>query len=351
MESFVWLGIAACLVQSGLFSGLNLALLGLSRMQLEVEARAGSKPAVRILELRNDSNFLLTTVLWGNVGVNCLLTLLSDSVMAGVGAFLFSTVGITLVGEIGPQAYFSRNAMRVGSALVPFIRFYQKLLYPVAKPTALLLDRWLGEEEVAWFRERELRQVIQHHMEAEDADLELTEGLGVLNFLRMDDLPVGEEGEPIDPGSVVSLPVAVDLPVFPEFARDAGDPFLTAIQQSGRKWIVVTDSEGEPRLVLDADAFLRDTMFGGELPDPYVYCHRPVVVRDASTPLGQVIRELQVEPEGRGDDVIDRDVILVWGESPRIITGADLLGRLMRGIARRRRASRAERAGRVVAVD
>lgn len=42
MESFIWVGIGACLIQSGLFSGLNLALLGLSRLQLEVEAKAGS---------------------------------------------------------------------------------------------------------------------------------------------------------------------------------------------------------------------------------------------------------------------------------------------------------------------
>lgn len=351
MDQLVWVGIAACLVQSGLFSGLNLALLGLSRLQLEVEAKAGSKEAKRILALREDSNFLLTTILWGNVSVNCLLTLLSDSVMAGVVAFMFSTIGITLVGEIAPQAYFSRNAMRVGAALVPFIRLYQKILYPVAKPTALALDSWLGQEEVSYFRERELRAVITEHMHAEDADLDRREGLGVLNFLMMDDTPVSQEGEPIDPTSIVSLPVAVDLPVFPTYTGAADDPFLQAIQASGRKWIVLTDSENEPRLVLDADAFLRETMFSAEPPDPYPFCHRPVVVTDASTPLGQVMRRLRVEPESKEDDVIDADVILVWNESPRIITGADLLGRLLRGIARRQRASRAERAGRIVEAE
>jgi metal transporter CNNM len=33
------------------------------------------------------------------------------------------------------------------------------------------------------------------------------------------------------------------------------------------------------------------------------------------------------------DDVIDNDPILVWGSQRRIITGSDLLGRLLRGIA------------------
>jgi hypothetical protein len=42
---------------------------------------------------------------------------------------------------------------------------------------------------------------------------------------------------------------------------------------------------------------------------------------------------MKVVPERPGDDVIDNDIIVVWGEQRRIITGADLLGRLLRGIA------------------
>ncbi len=334
-DGLIWLGIAFCLMQSGLFSGLNLALLGLSRLQLEVESKSGSRAADRILALRKDSNFLLTTILWGNVSVNCLLTLLSDSVLFGVGAFLFSTAGITIVGEILPQAYFSRHAMVVGSALTPFIRFYQKLLYPVAKPTALLLDRWLGSEEIAYFRERELREVIHQHMVAEDTDFEHQEGRGVLNFLILDDLPVGHEGEPVNPASVVALPIALDLPVFPHFSNQPDDAFLRQIQASGHKWVVITDTENLPRAVLDADAFLRDALFGESPPDPYRYCHRPLVVDDAEIPLGKLIRQLRVEPATAHDDVIDQDLILLWTEEPRIVTGGDLLGRLLRGIVRK----------------
>ena len=34
------------------------------------------------------------------------------------------------------------------------------------------------------------------------------------------------------------------------------------------------------------------------------------------------------------DDVVDHDLVLVWTEQRRVITGADLLGRLLRGIAK-----------------
>ncbi|MCG6936235.1 MAG: CNNM domain-containing protein, partial [Proteobacteria bacterium] len=91
VNTLVWIGILFCISQSAMFSGLNLALLGISRLRLEVEATAGNPDAIRILTLRKDTNFLLTTVLWGNVAINVLLTLLSKSVMTGLTAFFFST--------------------------------------------------------------------------------------------------------------------------------------------------------------------------------------------------------------------------------------------------------------------
>jgi metal transporter CNNM len=57
------------------------------------------------------------------------------------------------------------------------------------------------------------------------------------------------------------------------------------------------------------------------------------MVREMKTRLGEVIGCMKVAPERPGDDVIEHDLILVWGEQKRVITGADLLGRLLRGIA------------------
>ena len=54
-----------------------------------------------------------------------------------------------------------------------------------------------------------------------------------------------------------------------------------------------------------------------------------------SARLGDVIGLLKMKPEHPEDDVIDHDLILVWGMQKRIITGAYLLGRLLRGITTR----------------
>ena len=86
-----WIGIVLCLSQSALFSGLNLAVFSLGRLRLEAEAASGNYSARTVLTLRDRPNEILATILWGNVGINVLLTLLSNSVMAGISAFLFST--------------------------------------------------------------------------------------------------------------------------------------------------------------------------------------------------------------------------------------------------------------------
>ena len=331
-DVLIWIGIAFCITQSAIFSGLNLALFSISKLRLEVAAAGGNRDAVELLELRKDSNFTLATVLWGNVTINVLLTLLSDSILAGVGAFVFSTVVITLFGEIIPQAYFSRNALRMAAQLAPVLKLYQVALYPVAKPTAMMLNWWLGLEGIRFLHERDFRAFITKHVGIAGADVGQLEAVGALNFLDLDDILVANEGEPIDPRSIVMLPIENERPLLPSFERSPNDPFLRQLNASGKKWVIIVDPAGRPSFVLDANHLLRDLLFGTISAGVEFYWHRPIVVTDMSTPLGSVIGRMQVKPEHAEDDVIDNDLILVWGEQKRIITGADLLGRLLRGI-------------------
>jgi len=329
----IWLGIAFCISQSAMFSGLNLAMLGISRLRLEVEADSGNRKAIRIMALRKDSNFLLTTILWGNVGINVLLTLLSNSVMTGLIAFMFSTVLITFAGEIAPQAYFSRHALRMGSALAPLLRFYQLLLYPVAKPSALVLDYWLGKEGISYFREQDLHAVIRKHIDSGHSDVGRLEATGAINFLKLDDIAVNRLGEVIDPLSIVTMPVSDGIPVFPPFECRADDDFVQLIGHSGRKWVIFIDAAGNPHMAMNTTTFLSDALFSGKQPLPLRYCHRPIVVTRPDTPLGQVLSGFRVNSRDETDDVIVDDLILLWGEEKRVITGTDILGSLLRDIA------------------
>lgn len=327
-----WLGIALCIAQSGLFAGVNLATFSISRLRLEIDAKAGNADAIKVRELRRDSNLTLATIVWGNVATNVVLTLLSDSMMSGVGAFVFSTFAITFLGEIVPQAYFSRHALRMTARVIPALRVYAVVLFPVAKPTAMFLNWWLGFEGIRLLREDDIKALITHHIDATGGEMSLLEGIGARNFLELDDVLVSDEGEPLDPRSVISLDIANDRPTLPPFAPSPDDPFLRRLNASGQKWVIILDPTGNPAFVLDADHFIRDAVFGEMSTNPEVYWHRPIVVADMSTRLDSVLGRMKVKPERPGDDVIDNDLILVWGEKKRIITGSDLLGRLLRGI-------------------
>ena len=336
MEINKLIGIFICLMHAAMFSGVNLGLFGVSRLRLEVLGDLNDKNALRILSLRKDAHFLLATILWGNVSANVLIAMLTDSFLTGFLAFCFATFVITFLGEIFPQAYFAKHALRVSIILVPFMKFYQVILYPIAKPTALLLDRLIGREGIIYFKEIELITMLKRYANTNINDVERLESLGAVNFLNLDDVKVDEEGEIINPSSVISLPVTEQgKPQFPEYTKSPEDPFFQKINASKEKWVVVTDLVSNPIMVLDADQFLREAIYGKDHPNIFTYCHRPIIVTIPGTKMGEVIFKFKVTAEHAEDDVVDNDIIIFWGEQKRIITGADILGRLFRGIVER----------------
>jgi metal transporter CNNM len=345
MDLLTWLGIAACLSQSAMFSGSNLAFFSLGRMRLEAEVEKGNESALRILNLRKDSNLLLCTILWGNVSVNVLLALLSDSVMAGVGGFVFATVGITFFGEIIPQAYFSRHALKVGAKLAPLLRFYQMLLFPFAKPCALILDGWIGPEGPTFYRERDIEIILEKHISEQSSEISANEGRGALNFLDLDDRFIIDEGNSINADTIYTMPSKLDLPTLPGPDTDEGREFIKQLNKHPNLRAVILDEyDGKPELIINTTEYL-STLYAvnqqqenGDVSeiDIYEFCHRPIIVFDSHTTLDDVLGEFVVEANDKNDHVVDRDVVIFWNnEQKRIITGADIFGRLLRGIARR----------------
>jgi hypothetical protein len=330
----LWSGIGFCITQSAMFSGLNLAFFSVPRLRLEIEAANDNKAAIKVLKLREDSNFLLATILWGNVGINVLLTLLSNSVMAGVAAFLFSTFLITFLGEIIPQAYFSRHALKLASKLSPILVFYQYLLFPVTKPSAVMLNWMVGQESIHYFKEKSLAKLIHRHvMEDQAEEIDFVEGMGAINFLTLDDVTVDQEGKQLHPDSIISLEQRNGKPVFPHWSAREDDEFLKKINRSGEKWVVIADDRDNPVWVMDADGFLRAAIFEDEGIDPGEYCHEPILVKDRSKTLGEILRLFKIRPGSAEEFVIDQDIVLLWNHQKQIITGADILGRLLKGIA------------------
>jgi len=143
--------IACLLVLSGMFSGLNLGLMALDPMELRIVQSCGTdkekKYARKIEPIRRKGNYLLCSLLLGNVLVNTTLTILLDDLIgSGFGAVVASTIGIVIFGEIVPQALCSRHGLAVGANTIHITKFFMLLTFPLSFPISKLLDCVLGQE-------------------------------------------------------------------------------------------------------------------------------------------------------------------------------------------------------------
>jgi hypothetical protein len=125
--------------------------------------------------------------------------------------------------------------------------------------------------------------------------------------MGLDDLSVMQEGELISSASILTFPLKEDGSLdIPDFKPVSNDPFLRAIQAADYKWVILCDPQGNPQQVLDADSFLRDVLFEPAYTPVHTSWHKPLVIRDKDTKLGDVLPKLSVEAEHADDDVGQR---------------------------------------------
>jgi metal transporter CNNM len=143
--------IVVCMILSGVFSGLNLGLMALDPTELKVVMRSGStkekKYASKIEPVRRHGNYLLCTLLLGNVLVNSTFTILLDNLTgSGLLAVVASTAGIVVFGEIIPQSICSRYGLAIGAYTVSLTWAFMIITFPISFPISRLLDFILGAE-------------------------------------------------------------------------------------------------------------------------------------------------------------------------------------------------------------
>jgi len=189
--------VTLLLVLSGLFSGLNLGLMALDQTELQILINTGTKTeqedAKSIMPVRSLGNFLLCSLLLGNVLVNNSLTILLDNLTGGGGliAIIGSTFGIVVFGEIIPQAVCSRHGLAVGAKTLVITKFFMALTSPLSYPISKLLDCLLGEElGTVYNRARliELLKVTQDNIDLNKDEVNILTGALVLQEKHVSDI-------------------------------------------------------------------------------------------------------------------------------------------------------------------
>ncbi len=331
-------GLCCSLTLSGLCAGLTTGLLCLSRGELEAEASRGNSDAQAVLSLRQDTNGLVVTLITANV----FFTLATDGFVEGalVGKFAWLKIPVSMglivyLAEVLPVAFLTRYGLKVGGLLTPAIQLLRVIFWPIAKPGAYALDKALGKESLEALAEHTVTWLLQRQPHLPGAEITHLEAIGAANFLRADDTLVVDEGEEVDPVTIIKIPIQDGKPNFVyDPTSTESQIFVSHLGKTSKSWAVLTNANGEPVWLLDVDGFMRRICIQGKNVPISAFSHKPIMITDKEATLEDVIRGFRVKPEHAEDDVIDDDVALVnIPDRPlRIITGADILGRLLRGI-------------------
>ena len=145
------------------------------------------------MPVRGMGNFLLCSILLGNVLVNNTLTVLLDNLTGGGGAaaVVGATLGIVVFGEIIPQAICSRHGLAVGAKTIWLTKLFMLVTSPLSFPISKILDCLLGSEiGTVYNKERlmELLKVTDQYNDLEKDEVNIVTGALVLKTKLVKDV-------------------------------------------------------------------------------------------------------------------------------------------------------------------
>ncbi|SLN27250.1 HlyC/CorC family transporter [Ruegeria meonggei] len=138
--------ILLLLILSGFFSGSETALTASSRGKLRAQADKGSRGAQKALDITDDNERLIGSVLLGNNLVNILAASLATAMFtrlfgeSGVAlATLVMTLLVLIFAEVLPKTYAITNAEKAAALVAPIISVVVTVFSPVVAAVRLLV--------------------------------------------------------------------------------------------------------------------------------------------------------------------------------------------------------------------
>ena len=123
---------------SAYFSATETAFTSLNRIRMKNMANDGNQKAREVMELSENYDNLLSTILVGNnivnIALSSIFTVLFISIYPRYGATLatvFATVVVLIFGEISPKSLAKENPEKFAMISAPFIKFLSVLLKPI----------------------------------------------------------------------------------------------------------------------------------------------------------------------------------------------------------------------------
>ena len=132
------IAMVVCVVFSGYFSATETAFTSLNRIRMKNMANDGNKRAREVMELSDNYDNLLSTILVGNNIVNIALSSIATVFFMGLyptyGATIataVATIVVLIFGEISPKGLAKEHPEKFAMFSAPFIGILTVLLTPV----------------------------------------------------------------------------------------------------------------------------------------------------------------------------------------------------------------------------
>lgn len=194
------LAMAVCLLMSAYFSATETAFSSLNRTRIKVLADNGNKKAALVLNLSNNYDRLISTILIGNNIVNIAVasigTLLFVEIYGDIGATISSvvvTVAVLIFGEITPKSIAKDSPEKFAMFCAGFIRFWLVVLTPlnfIFSKWKKLISRFFKTDESSRMSHEELLVLVEDV--ENEGGIDKNEGELLKNAIEFGDLSAEE---------------------------------------------------------------------------------------------------------------------------------------------------------------
>ena len=193
-----YIAIVILIAMSALFSSMETAFSSVNKVRLKHNAANGSKRAAKALEISENFDKALTTILVGNNIVNILSSALGTVIFTGLFgaagvavATAVMTVLVLIFGEIIPKSFAKQNAEKCALAFAALLNVLMVLLTPISAFFAVIqrgITKISKSGDSPDFTEDELKYIIE---EIEDQGvLEEQESDLVRSALEFDEITI-----------------------------------------------------------------------------------------------------------------------------------------------------------------
>lgn len=160
--------LVICVVLSAFFSGSEIVYNSVNKLKLKRNSDSGDRKAKNALDIVEDYQSLLSSILVGNnlvnIGASSAATMLAVGIWGESNGPLIATIGMTMIilifGEILPKTILVKNTYRVSLMFAMPLKILKKVLFFISYPITKLVDKisviWTSKETIPTATDEEL---------------------------------------------------------------------------------------------------------------------------------------------------------------------------------------------------